>query len=95
MARRNQEEIKLSEKQIERIVDDLWDKLVCSNEGKSLLDEKIDTMAKNLDFLITKRLMRKIRFAEEDQAKLYAVAEIMKANFYEKLKKLEDDDNEI
>ena len=95
MARRNQEEIKLSEKQIERIVDDLWSKLVCSNEGKSLLDEKIGEMAKNLDFMITKRLMKKIRFAEEDQAKLYAISEIMKANYYEKIKKLEDDDNEV
>ena len=90
MARRKQEEFGLSEKQIERIADELWDRFLHSEEGQKMLEDKINQMEKLLEFTISKRLMRMIQFAKEDQAKLYAISEIMKANFYEKLKKLEE-----
>lgn len=95
MARRKQEEFGLSEEQIERIADELWDRFLHSEEGRKMLEDKINQMEKLLEFTISKRLMRMIQFAKEDQAKLYAISEIMKANYYEKLKKIENNENEI
>lgn len=78
---------KLSKTDIEKIVETLW-------KDKRYNDEFNDRI-KMLERYLQVKLSKKISFAVEDQAKLYAISEIMKANYYEKIKKLEDDDNEI
>ena len=87
-------EIKLTDEQIERIADELWDRFLHSKEGKKMLGDKIDQMEKLLEFTISKRLMRMIQFTKEDQAKLCAISEIMKCNYYEKIKKIVEEEQQ-
>jgi hypothetical protein len=74
---------KLSETDIERIVDTLW----LDKRFKKEFEKRI----KFLEDYLRLKLSKEIHYTAEDQAKLYAIAEIMKSNFYEKLRKKEEE----
>lgn len=74
---------KLSEADIEEIVDAL-----CKDKRyNDAFTKRIDLLKQYLQIKLTKQ----IKFTVEDQAKLAAISEIMKANYYGKLKKMEEE----
>lgn len=73
----------LSEADVEKIVDTLCD----DEKFKAEFEKRLKFTERYLQMQISKR----IGFAVEDQAKLYAIAEIMDANFYDKLKEIEEE----
>lgn len=72
----------LSKTDVEKIVENLWG-------DKRFQDEFENHINLLKQYLLTK-LSRQIKFTVEDQAKLAAISEIMKADYYEKLKKMEE-----
>lgn len=75
---------KLSETDVEKIVETLWDDKRFQDE----FEKHINLLKQYLQI----KLSRQIKFTVEDQAKLAAISEIMEANYYEKLKKMEDEE---
>ena len=74
---------KLSKTDVEKIVETLWD----DKRFRTEFEEHINLLEQYLQMKLSKR----IEFALEDQAKLNAISEIMKADFYDKLKKIEEE----
>lgn len=74
---------KLSRTDVEKIVETLWG----DKRFRSEFEKHINLLEQYLQVKVAKR----IEFAVEDQAKLAAISEIMKANYYEKLKKMEEE----
>lgn len=75
---------KLSKTDIEKIVETLWD----DKRFRAEFEERLNLLEQYLQMKISKR----IGFAVEDQAKLAAISEIMTANYYGKLKKMEEEE---
>ena len=74
---------KLSKTDVEKIVETLWN----DKRFRTEFEKHLELLEQYLQMKIVKR----IGFAVEDQAKLYAISEIMKANYYDKLKKMEEE----
>lgn len=74
---------KLSQTDVEKIVETLWN----DKRFRAEFEEHINLLEQYLQVKVAKR----IKFAVEDQAKLHAISEIMNANYYEKLKKMEEE----
>ena len=83
MKKKNTPEIKLSDEDIERIVDELF--------RRKEFEEMFNQRYKWLQDICQMRIAKEIGFAAEDKAKLYAISEIMKANYRDKLRKIEED----
>ena len=74
---------KLSDTDVVKIVETLWDDKRFQDE----FENHIDLLKQYLQ----KKLSRQIKFTVEDRAKLAAISEIMKADYYEKLRKMEEE----
>ena len=74
---------KLSETDVEKIVETLW--------GDKRFQDEFQKHINLLEQYLQTKISRQIKFTVEDQAKLAAISEIMKANYYEKLKKMEEE----
>ena len=84
MKKKNTPEIKLSDEDIERIVDELFR----SKQFEDLFNQRW----KCLNDICQMRIAKQIGFAVEDQAKLQAISEIMMANYRAKLHKIEENE---
>ena len=84
MKKNNTPEIKLTDEDVERIVEELFSR----KEFEKMFNQRF----KWLEDICQMRIAKEIGFAVEDQAKLYAISEIMKANYRAKLHKIEEDE---
>lgn len=75
----------LSEADAEKIVEVLFD----TEKFRELFNQRI----KWLEDICQMRIAKEIGFAAEDKARLYAISEIMKANYHEKIRKIKEDES--